>query len=226
MAVPSRMKGKGCDRLQRLVGEGADILDVGGESSRPGSKPVPLREELRRVIPLIRLITKEMDVPVSIDTAKAEVARQAIEAGAEIINDITALRGDRAMARVAATAGTPVILMHMRGNPSTMQKGSLAYRSLIGEIIEFLENRLEHACSAGIPRENLIIDPGIGFGKSGSDNLRLLHHLGEFKAIGAPILVGVSRKAITGKVTGVSVPAERIEGTAAAVTAAILNGAM
>jgi dihydropteroate synthase len=216
---------EGLRQATKMVVEGADILDVGGESSRPGAKPVPLQEELRRVIPLIRLITKEIDIPVSIDTVKAEVARQAIEAGAEMINDISALRGDRAMARVAAEAGTPVILMHMRGKPSTMQKGSLAYGSLMGEIIEFLENCMEHASSAGIPRENLVIDPGFGFGKSGSDNLRLLHHLGEFRAIGSPILAGVSRKAFTGKLTGVSVPAERIEGTAAAVTAAILNGA-
>jgi dihydropteroate synthase len=215
----------GLRQAVKLVSEGADILDVGGESSRPGAKPVPLKEELRRVIPLIRLITKEMDIPVSVDTAKAEVARRAIEAGAEIINDITALRGDRDMARVAASAGTPVILMHMRGNPSTMQKGALSYGSLLGEIIDFLENRIEHACSAGIPRESLVIDPGIGFGKSGEDNLRLLRHLGAFRTIGLPICIGVSRKAFTGKVTGVNVPAERIEGTAAAVTAAILNGA-
>jgi dihydropteroate synthase len=208
-----------------LAGEGADVLDVGGESSRPGAKPVPLKEELRRVIPLIRAITKETDIPVSIDTVKAEVAGRAIDAGAEIINDITALRGDRNMARVAASARTPVILMHMRGTPSTMQKGPLSYGSLIGEIIDFLENRIEHACSAGIPRESLVIDPGFGFGKSGQDNLRLLRHLGAFRAIGLPICIGVSRKAFTGKVTGVTVPAERIEGTAAAVTAAILNGA-
>jgi dihydropteroate synthase len=215
----------GLRQAVKLVSEGADILDVGGESSRPGAKPVPLKEELRRVIPLIRLITKEMDIPVSVDTVKAEVARRAIEAGAEIINDITALRGDRGMARVAAKAGTPVILMHMRGNPSTMQKGVLSYGSLIGEIIDFLENHIEHACSAGIPRESLVIDPGIGFGKSSEDNLRLLRHLGAFKTIGLPICIGASRKAFTGKVTGVNVPAERIEGTAAAVTAAILNGA-
>jgi dihydropteroate synthase len=215
----------GLRQAVKLVSEGADILDVGGESSRPGAKPVPLKEELRRVIPLIRLITKEMDIPVSVDTVKAEVARRAIDAGAEIINDITALRGDRSMARVAASARTPVILMHMRGNPSTMQKRSLSYGSLIGEIIDFLENRIEHACSAGIPRESLVIDPGIGFGKSGEDNLRLLRHLGAFRTIGLPICIGVSRKAFTGKVTGVNVPAERIEGTAAAVTAAILNGA-
>jgi dihydropteroate synthase len=216
---------EGVRQAVKLAGEGADVLDVGGESSRPGAKPVPLKEELRRVIPLIRAITKETDIPVSIDTVKAEVARRAIDAGAEIINDITALRGDRDMARVAASARTPVILMHMRGNPATMQKGSLSYGSLIGEIIDFLENRIEYACSAGIPRESLVIDPGFGFGKSGQDNLRLLRHLGAFRAIGLPICIGVSRKAFTGKVTGVNVPAERIEGTAAAVTAAILNGA-
>jgi dihydropteroate synthase len=216
---------EGLRQAMKLLGEGADILDVGGESSRPGAEPVPLREELRRVVPLIRRIARETGIPVSIDTTKAEVARQAIDAGAEIINDITALRGDGRMARVAASAGVPVILMHMRGTPSTMQKEDLAYGSLIGEIRDFLEDRIEKASSSGIQTDNLIIDPGIGFGKNVDDNLRLLRHLGEFKALGRPICVGVSRKHFTGKITGVTRPAERIEGTAAAVTAAILNGA-
>jgi dihydropteroate synthase len=216
---------EGLRQAMKLLGEGADILDVGGESSRPGAEPVSLREELRRVVPLIRRIARETGIPVSIDTTKAEVARQAIDAGAEIINDITALRGDGRMARVAASAGVPVILMHMRGTPSTMQKEDLAYGSLIGEIRDFLEDRIEKASSSGIQTDNLIIDPGIGFGKNVDDNLRLLRHLGEFKALGRPICVGVSRKHFTGKITGVTRPAERIEGTAAAVTAAILNGA-
>jgi dihydropteroate synthase len=177
------------------------------------------------VVPLIRRIARRADVPISIDTTKAEVARQAVDAGAEILNDITALRGDGKMARVAASAGVPVILMHMRGSPSTMQKGDLAYASLIGEIRDFLEDRIEKASSSGIATDNLIIDPGIGFGKSVDDNLRLLRHLGEFKALGRPICVGVSRKHFTGTITGVSRPADRIEGTAAAVTAAVLNGA-
>jgi len=216
---------EGLRQAMKLLDEGADILDVGGESSRPGAEPVPLREELRRVVPLIRRIARETDVPLSIDTTKAEVARQAIDAGAEIINDITALRGDARMARVAASAGVPVILMHMRGSPATMQKGDLAYTSLIGEIRDFLADRIEKASSSGIAADNLIVDPGIGFGKSVDDNLRLLRQLGEFKALGRPICVGVSRKHFTGKITGVSRPADRIEGTAAAVTAAVLNGA-
>lgn len=216
---------EGLRQALKMIGEGADILDVGGESSRPGAAPVPLREELRRVVPLIRRIARETGIPVSVDTTKAEVARQAIDAGAEIINDITALRGDGRMARVAAAAGVPVILMHMRGTPSTMQKGDLAYASLIGEILDFLEVRLEKASSSGIQQDNLVIDPGIGFGKNVDDNLRLLRHLGEFKVLGRPICVGVSRKHFTGKITGVPRPADRIEGTAAAVTAAILNGA-
>jgi dihydropteroate synthase len=216
---------EGLRQAMKLLGEGADILDVGGESSRPGAEPVALREELRRVVPLIRRIARETGIPVSIDTTKAEVARQAIDAGAEIINDITALRGDGRMARVAASAGVPVILMHMRGTPSTMQKEDLAYGSLIGEIRDFLEDRIEKASSSGIQTDNLVIDPGIGFGKNVDDNLRLLRHLGEFKALGRPICVGVSRKHFTGKITGVTRPAERFEGTAAAVTAAILNGA-
>lgn len=208
-----------------LIAEGADILDVGGESSRPGARPVPLREELRRVVPLVRLIAREADIPVSIDTAKAEVARRAVDAGAEIINDITALRGDRKMARVAAEAGVPVILMHMRGTPRTMQKGDLSYRSLLGEILRFLANRIEKAEGAGVHRERVVVDPGIGFGKSVEDNLRLLRHLGEFRALGRPICIGVSRKHFTGRITGVEKPQERLEGTAAAVASAILNGA-
>ena len=216
---------QGLRQAVRLIGEGADILDVGGESSRPGAGPVPLKEELRRVIPVIRLITAETDVPVSIDTGKAEVARQAVEAGAEIVNDITALRGDRQMARVVAATGVPVILMHMRGTPRTMQKGDLRYRALLGEILHFLDERIGKAVAAGIARERLVVDPGIGFGKSVEDNLRLLRHLGEFKGLGCPVCVGVSRKHFTGKITGVEKPSERVEGTAAAVTAAILNGA-
>ena len=216
---------QGLRQALRLIGEGADILDVGGESSRPGARPVALREELRRVIPLIRLIAGETDVPVSVDTVKAEVARQAVEAGAEMINDITALRGDRQMARVAAAAGVPVILMHMRGTPRTMQTGDLRYRSLLGEIVRFLDERIGKAAAAGVDRERIVVDPGIGFGKSVDDNLRLLRHLGEFRALGRPICVGVSRKHFTGKITGVERPQDRVEGTAAAVTAAILNGA-
>ena len=179
------------------------------------------------MIPPIRLIARETDVPVSVDTAKSEVARRAVDAGAEIVNDITALRGDRKMARVAADAGAAVILMHMRGRPRTMQKGDLAYRSLLGEILRFLADRVEQASAAGISRDRLIVDPGIGigFGKSVEDNLRLLRHLEEFKVLGRPVCVGVSRKHFTGKITGVAKPQERLEGTAAAVTAAILNGA-
>jgi len=216
---------QGLQRALSMIGQGADILDVGGESTRPGARPVALKEELRRVIPLIRLIARESDVPVSVDTSKAEVARQAVDAGAEIINDVTALRGDRRMAAVAAVAGAPVILMHMRGTPRTMQKGDLSYGSLVGEVRNFLAERIEKALAAGIPGENIVIDPGIGFGKSVEDNLRLLARLGEFRSLGAPICVGVSRKHFTGAVTGVARPAERVEGTAAAVTAAILNGA-
>ncbi len=215
----------GLRQAVRLIGEGADILDVGGESSRPGANPVPVNEELRRVIPLIRRITRETDVPVSVDTVKSEVARRAVDAGAEIVNDITALRGDRKMARVTAEARVPVILMHMRGTPRTMQKGDLTYRSLLGEILRFLSNRIEQASAAGVSRDRIVVDPGIGFGKSVEDNLRLLRHLGEFRALGRPVCVGVSRKHFTGKITGVAKPQERLEGTAAAVTAAILNGA-
>ena len=207
----------------RMAEEGADIIDIGGESTRPGSDQVLQEEELRRVIPVIQGVAARVDVPLSIDTMKASVARQALAEGAEIVNDVSSLGFDQSMARVVADSGAAVVLMHMRGIPKTMQTGDLTYRSLRGDIIAFLRDRIDKAQAAGIERERIMVDPGLGFGKTAADNLRLIRHLGEFTVLGRPIVTGASRKSFIGHVTG-GVPRERIEGTAAAVTVAVLNG--
>ncbi len=211
-------------RAMRMVDEGADIIDLGGESTRPGSKRITVNEELDRVMPVLERLAGKIDVPISIDTMKAEVARRAIEAGAEIINDISALKFDPEMAGVAARFGVPVVLMHMKGTPETMQKGDLEYQSLMGDIISFLSKALETAACHGIDPDKTIVDPGIGFGKTLEDNLRILKHLRELRVLGRPILVGASRKHFTSRVTG-SEDAVHLEGTAAALGAAIMNGA-
>jgi dihydropteroate synthase len=207
----------------RMAEEGADILDIGGESTRPGSDPVSPEEEMRRVIPVIRALALRTDLPLSVDTMKASVAREALAKGAEIVNDVSAMEFDRSMAKAVADAGAAVVLMHMKGIPKSMQVGDVSYRSLRGEIIAYLRRRIERAGDVGIDPTQIIVDPGIGFGKTVTDNMRLISHLSEFEALGRPILVGVSRKAFIGRITG-GTPAERDEGTAAAITAAILNG--
>ena len=207
----------------KMMEEGADIIDVGGESSRPGAVSVPLEEEIARVIPVIKGLERSIKIPISIDTTKAEVARIAVENGADIVNDISAMILDRQMANAVADTGAAIILMHMRGTPKDMQKGDLSYRSLRGDIIEFLQDKMEKAQMAGISPEHIMVDPGIGFGKTGEDSMRLLKYLSEFRVLGRPIVTGPSRKAFIGKITGGG-PTERIEGTAAAVTAAIMNG--
>jgi dihydropteroate synthase len=208
----------------RLEEEGADILDVGGESSRPGADPVALDEEIRRVIPVVEALSRKVRIPISVDTTKSEVARAALEKGAEMVNDISAMQFDGSMAETVARCGAAVVLMHMRGTPRDMQQGDLAYEDLFAEIIAYLGEKIEKAQAAGIGGENILIDPGIGFGKSAEDNLRLIKRLAEFKVLGRPVLIGTSRKMFIGKVTGGS-PRERLEGTAATVTAAVLNGA-
>ncbi len=207
----------------RMAGEGADMIDIGGESTRPGSEPVSHDEELRRVIPVIQGLAKRIDIPLSIDTMKAGVACEAIAEGVEIVNDISSMSHDDGMAKVVANAGAAVILMHMRGTPKTMQAGDLTYRSLRGEIIAFLQEHIENAREKGIEMDRIMVDPGLGFGKTATDNIRLIKHLGELKVLGRPIVTGTSRKSFIGHVTG-GPPQERIEGTAAAVTAAIMNG--
>jgi dihydropteroate synthase len=207
----------------QLVEDGADILDIGGESTRPGAEPVSLEEELRRTIPVIQGLSGKINIPISIDTTKAVIAREAVAAGAEIINDISAMRFDEQMPTVIASSGAAVVFMHMRGVPQTMQKGDLHYALLQGEIIDFFRERLNTALLAGIFPEQVIIDPGIGFGKTRSDNLKLLKYLPEFNVVGRPILTGPSRKSFLGQ-EGRGGAVDRLEETAAAVTAAIMNG--
>jgi dihydropteroate synthase len=209
-----------CARGRRLVDEGADILDVGGESTRPRAAPVAVDDELARVIPVIERLTGNIGAPVSVDTKKAEVARQALRAGAAMINDISALRADPAMAAVVAQHRVPVVLMHGYGASRDQE-----YHDVVAEVIAFLRERIEFAVSAGIPREHLLVDPGFGFGKTVQENLAILRRLDEVRILGRPILVGPSRKGTIGQILGGLPAAERDEGTAAAVAAAILHGA-
>jgi dihydropteroate synthase len=212
------------DHARRMMEEGADIIDVGGESTRPGAQPVSLEEERRRVIPLIEKFASRVDVPISIDTTKAGVAREALEAGAVMINDISALRFDMEMAPLASEHGVPIILMHMRGTPQTMQQ-HVVYDPLMSEIYSFLKERIAYAESVGIDSQKIIVDPGIGFGKSvPDDNLKIIKNLSFLKDLEKPILVGPSRKAFIGSVLELGVE-EREEGTAAAISLAISNGA-
>ncbi|MBI3398364.1 MAG: dihydropteroate synthase [Deltaproteobacteria bacterium] len=216
-------KGNAIKKALQMVEDGADIIDVGGESSRPGSKPVALEEELKRVLPVVKEIAKRSDILISVDTTKAAVAQQAIDAGADIINDISALRFDPKMASVCARNKTGVILMHMRGTPATMQMDT-QYNDIISDIFNYLEERVSFAVKGGIKRERIAIDPGIGFGKSPDDNLKLIYKLSEFKSIGRPIALGTSRKSFIGKALGLEAK-DRLEGTLATVAAGILNGA-
>ena len=210
-------------RAEALAEEGADLIDIGGESSRPGSKPVPVEEEIRRVVPVIEQIANRLTVPISIDTTKAAVARQALAAGARIINDISALRFDPEMARLAAREAVPVVLTHMQGTPNDMQAHPV-YADVVREITEFFETRVRFAEQAGITRERIVLDPGIGFGKTTDHNLEILARLDEFRTVGCPLLIGPSRKSFIGRVLSLPVE-ERLEGTAAAVAVGILNGA-
>ena len=207
---------------RQMVEDGADIIDVGGESTRPGAADVSSEEEIARVVPVIQEL-KNLRYSLSIDTRKAAVAEAALKAGAVMINDISALRADPEMAKVAAKYQVPVVLMHMQGSPQTMQRDP-RYRDLISEIMEYLWESIEAAKRAGIAERDIIIDPGIGFGKSTEHNLKLLDNLREFKSLGRAIMVGPSRKSFIGNITGLPVE-ERVEGTAAAVALAIANGA-
>jgi dihydropteroate synthase len=181
-----------------LVRQGADILDIGGESSRPGAQPVSREDELRRVIPVIEVLARKTIVPLSVDTCKAEVARAALKAGAHIINDITALRGDPGMADVVCRFRAGVVLMHMQGTPQTMQANP-SYGDVVQEIGQFLEERLQATADLGIAKERVVLDPGIGFGKTGAHNLQILARLEEFQGLGRPVLLGVSRKGLIGR---------------------------
>jgi len=207
----------------RMAQDGADIIDIGGESTRPGAVPVSAGEELSRVMPVIKALKGRVDVPISIDTWKSEVAREALSGGARIVNDVTALRGDKATSSVIARAGAGVILMHMRGEPGTMQD-DVQYDDLIGEVFEYLAGSVDIAVKAGIEPGKIAVDPGIGFGKTVEHNLTILRQLGRLKDLGKPVVIGTSRKSFIGKLTGRQ-PDSREFGTAATVAAAILNGA-
>ena len=211
-------------RALDLVRRGADILDVGGESTRPGSDPVSADEEAARVVPVIQAIRERTDVPVSVDTYKASVAADAIGAGAAIVNDVSGFRFDPAMPKVVADAGAACVLMHILGEPKTMQTDP-TYEDLIGEVRAYLAESIAIAEAAGIDRERIAVDPGIGFGKTFDHNLTLLARLGEFADLGCAILIGPSRKAFLGAILGGAPPDERTPGTAAAVACGIAAGA-
>jgi dihydropteroate synthase len=211
-------------RALEIERAGADILDVGGESTRPGSEGIPAEEELRRVMPVLEKLQGKLRIPISIDTAKEEVAEAAAGAGAEILNDVTALRQDRRIAEVARRRKLPLILMHMRGQPRTMQKNPFA-RDVLRDVANGLRKAVAVARRAGVRKSQIILDPGMGFGKSFAQNYELLARLPELARLGFPILIGTSRKSFIGNALGGVPKGERIWGTAATVTASILQGA-
>ena len=207
----------------RMVEEGADIIDIGGESTRPGSKPLELEEELQRVLPVIESLAKKVNVPISIDTYKSAVAQRAIEAGAQMINDISGLHFDPSLAQIAVKEDVPIVLMHIRGTPETMQK-DVHYNSLLSEILKYLKDSIQSAESTGLDPQQIIIDPGIGFGKTIEDNLCIIKNLYEFRVLGKPILLGTSRKTFIGKILNAGVR-DRLEGTLSSIAIGVLNGA-
>ena len=207
----------------RLVEEGADLLDIGAESTRPGALPVDEQEERRRLVPVVAAVAKAVSVPISVDTSKAEVAKAAIDAGAIMVNDVTALRGDSAMVGVVAQAGVALVLMHMQGTPDIMQHAP-RYDDVVGEVAQFLAERVRYAIDQGVARDRIVVDPGIGFGKTLGHNLDLLANLRVFAELGYPLLVGPSRKGFIGQLTDQSVEA-RGWGTAGVVALAVEQGA-
>jgi dihydropteroate synthase len=219
------------NQAYKMIEDGADIIDIGGESTRPGAQPVPEQEEIKRVIPLIDKILSEREMLISVDTSKSTVAELAINHGAVMINDVTALRNDPAMAGVISAYDVPVCLMHMKGTPKTMQKQP-RYDDVISEIRSFLEKRIEYALHQGIKKNRIIIDPGIGFGKRTGkgvdDNCEILARLDELKTLGLPVMIGASRKQFIGTLCGRTKPLppnKRLEGSLASACAAALNGA-
>jgi dihydropteroate synthase len=208
----------------RMADDGADIIDIGGESTRPGSDAVGYEEELRRTIPVIEALAKRVAVPISIDTYKADVAERALDAGASMVNDISGLRFDPEMAKTVAAHQVPVVVMHIRGTPKSMQLNP-QYEALLPEIMDYLRTSIRIALDAGVDEQRIIIDPGIGFGKTFEHNLRILNNLREFTLLGKPLLIGPSRKAFIGKILDNAPTSERLEGTAAAVAISIMNGA-
>jgi len=211
------------ERGLQLARDGADILDIGGESTRPGSTVVPPDEEKQRVLPVVEDLAAETDVPISIDTRKATVAEDALDAGAHIVNDVSALRFDIEMAPLVADRGVPVCLMHMQGTPQTMQDNP-TYDEVVSDVCDWLAGRMEVAADAGIGEDRIIIDPGFGFGKTVGHNLELMRRLHEFHDLGRPLLVGTSRKSMIGAVLGAGTD-ERLSGTLATVCCAAMSGA-
>jgi dihydropteroate synthase len=207
---------------KKLVSEGADIIDIGGESTRPGSEAVSLEDELDRVIPAIKGIAHENSIPISIDTCKSEVAMAALDAGASMINDISAMTFDPKIADVASENGVPLILMHMQGTPKNMQKNP-EYIDVVGDIKEFLNERIEFAVSKGVSKDKIIIDPGIGFGKTLENNYDIIRRLNEFTEVGQPVLIGTSRKSFIGQTLDLEVT-DRLIGSLATITMSIING--
>jgi len=215
----------------RMQNEGADIIDIGGQSTRPGAKEVTVEEERSRVIPVLEKLTRKIKIPISIDTYKSEIAKEAIKLGAKMVNDVTALRGDKNLARIVAHYNVPICLMHMKGEPRNMQENP-SYKDVVKEISDFLKERADYAISCGIKKDKIIIDPGLGFGKRTGkgveDNCEILHRLSEFKVLGYPIMIGPSRKTFIGNICGkgTQLPVtERLEGSLAAACTAVLNGA-
>ena len=208
----------------RMQDDGADIIDIGGESTRPGAARISVKEEIRRIVPVIEALVKKVRVPLSVDTCKSDVAEAALSAGASLVNDISGLRFDAKMAGVVAAHAVPVVVMHIKGTPKNMQHNPV-YKALIPEIMDYLHKSIEIARTAGIADDRIIIDPGIGFGKTVKHNLEIINRLHEFEGFAKPILLGHSRKSFIGTILG-GVPAgERLEGTAAAAAIGIFNGA-
>lgn len=208
---------------QDMVDNGADLLDIGGESSRPGAKRISIKEEKKRIVPFLKQLAKKIKVPISIDTTKSEVAHAALDLGASVVNDISALRSDKKMAKLIARYKACVVLMHMKGTPKTMQKKP-QYQDVVSEIISFLAEAIQRAQEAGIGEDKIIIDPGIGFGKNLKHNIEILQRLAQLRNLGRPVLVGLSRKRFIGKILNADVH-DRVWGTAAAMAMAISHGA-
>jgi dihydropteroate synthase len=208
----------------RMQAEGADIIDIGGESTRPGAEKVSVKDEIKRVVPVIRTLAENVELPISIDTYKSEVADAAVKAGASMINDISGLRFDPKMAKTAARHKVPVVIMHIKGTPQDMQK-TPSYKALIPEITAYFHESIQIARDAGIPDDMIILDPGIGFGKTVEHNLEIIRCLKDFEGFDKPILLGPSRKAFIGKLLGDLPTSERLEGTASAIAIGIFNGA-
>ncbi|MDC0834746.1 dihydropteroate synthase [Geitlerinema sp. CS-897] len=211
-------------QAKRLEAAGADVLDIGGQSTRPGAKEVSLHEEIARVVPVIEAVRSHSSIPISIDTYRSEVAKAALNAGADIVNDVTGGIADSEMFPLVGERQVPIVLMHMRGTPKTMQKLT-QYEDLVGEISRVLDRHITAATACGVSRDRIILDPGIGFAKTYEQNLELLRRLPQFRELGYPLLVGVSRKSFIGQILDRKNPKDRVWGTAAACTAAIANSA-